>query len=46
MAPLTAPIMDELPAIAPFRHRLEELAAQMAAPSFYNNPRRAADVTR
>ena len=38
--------MDELPALTPFRLRLDELAAQMAAPSFYANPRRAADVTR
>ncbi len=38
--------MDELPALAPFQRRLEELGAQMAEPSFYNNPRRAADVTR
>jgi peptide chain release factor 1 len=38
--------MDQLPDIAPFRRRLEELAAQMAAPSFYANPRRAAEVTR
>ena len=38
--------MDELPSIAPFQRRLDELAAQMAEPSFYGNPRRAADVTR
>ena len=38
--------MDELPDIAPFQRRLDELAAQMADPSFYGNPRRAADVTR
>ena len=38
--------MDELPSIAPFQRRLGELAAQMAEPSFYTNPRRAADVTR
>ncbi|MGH7996497.1 MAG: PCRF domain-containing protein, partial [Opitutaceae bacterium] len=38
--------MDELPDIAPFRRRLDELAAQMAEPSFYGNPRRAAEVTR
>ena len=38
--------MDELPALAPFQRRLDELAAQMAEPAFYNNPRRAADVTR
>ncbi len=38
--------MEGLPDIAPFRRRLEELAAHMAEPSFYANPRRAADVTR
>jgi peptide chain release factor 1 len=38
--------MDELPAIMPFQLRLDELGAQMAAPSFYANPRRAAEVTR
>jgi peptide chain release factor 1 len=38
--------MEHLPNILPFRRRLEELAAQMASPSFYANPRRAADVTR
>lgn len=38
--------MDELPDLAPFLRRLDELAAQMAAPTFYANPRRAADVTR
>lgn len=38
--------MDELPDIAPFQRRLDELGAQMAAPAFYGNPRRAADVTR
>ena len=38
--------MDELPDVAPFRRRLDELAAQMAEPSFYANARRAADVTR
>jgi len=38
--------MDELPSIAPFQRRLDELAAQMAEPAFYGNPRRAADVTR
>ena len=38
--------MDELPDLAPFQRRLDELGAQMAAPSFYGNPRRAADVTR
>ncbi len=38
--------MDELPDIAPFQRRLEELDAQMAEPSFYSNPRRAAEVSR
>ena len=38
--------MDALPDISPFQRRLEELDAQMAEPSFYGNPRRAADVTR
>jgi peptide chain release factor 1 len=38
--------MDQLPAIDSFQRRLDELNAQMADPSFYANPRRAADVTR
>ena len=38
--------MDQLPDIFPFERRLEELAAQMAEPSFYANPRRAAEVSR
>lgn len=38
--------MDELPDLAPFQRRMDELGAQMASPSFYGNPRRAADVTR
>ncbi len=38
--------MEQLPDISPFRYRLDELDAQMAAPSFYANPRRAAEVTR
>jgi peptide chain release factor 1 len=38
--------METLPDIAPFQRRLEELAAQMAAPAFYANPRQAAEVTR
>jgi peptide chain release factor 1 len=38
--------MDQLPDISPFQRRLEELDAQMADPSFYNNPRKAADVSR
>lgn len=38
--------MDEIPPIAPFQRRLDELSAQMAEPSFYANPRRATEVTR
>jgi peptide chain release factor 1 len=38
--------MDELPDIAPFQRRLDELDAQMADPGFYANPRRAADISR
>lgn len=38
--------MDELPDIAPFERRLDELAAQMAEPAFYANSRRAAEVSR
>jgi peptide chain release factor 1 len=38
--------MDEVPDIAPFQRRLDELGAQMAEPAFYSNSRRAADVTR
>ncbi|MSU70293.1 MAG: peptide chain release factor 1 [Opitutaceae bacterium] len=38
--------MDELPDLTPFSRRRDELAAHMAEPSFYGNPRRAADVTR
>ena len=38
--------MDELPDLAPFQRRLDELGAQMADASFYANPRRAAEVTR
>ncbi len=38
--------MDELPELTPFQRRLDELGAQMAEPSFYANPRRAAEVTR
>src|ERR1035438_8433979 len=44
---ITGPLrMEQLPDIVPFRRRFEELAAQMASPAFYANPRRAADVTR
>jgi peptide chain release factor 1 len=38
--------MEALPDIFPFQRRLEELDAQMADPSFYSNPRKAAEVTR
>ncbi len=38
--------MDELPSIFPFQRRLDELAAHMAEPSFYGNPRKAAEITR
>ncbi len=38
--------MDVLPEIFPFQRRLDELAAQMAAPSFYANSRHAAEVAR
>jgi len=38
--------MPALPDIFPFQIRLDELDAQMAAPSFYSNPRKAAEVTR
>ncbi|HTX65892.1 MAG TPA: peptide chain release factor 1 [Opitutaceae bacterium] len=38
--------MDQVPDIAPFQRRLDECNAQMAEPSFYANPRRAAEVTR
>jgi peptide chain release factor 1 len=38
--------MDNLPDISPFKHRLDELAAQMADPAFFQNPRKAAEVSR
>ena len=38
--------MDRLPDIALFQQRLDELSAQMADPSFYANPRQAAEVMR
>ncbi|MBS0664638.1 MAG: peptide chain release factor 1 [Verrucomicrobia bacterium] len=38
--------MDQLPDLLPFERRRDELDAQMAAPSFYANPRKAADVSR
>ncbi|HEY5552103.1 MAG TPA: peptide chain release factor 1 [Opitutaceae bacterium] len=38
--------MTQLPDIAPFQRRKDELDARMADPSFYSNQRQAADVTR
>ena len=38
--------MDTLPDITPFQRRLDELAAQMAEPSFYANPRKATEISR
>jgi len=38
--------MDQLPDITLFQRRLDELDAQMAAPSFYANPRKATEVSR
>jgi peptide chain release factor 1 len=38
--------MDQLPEIVPFQRRLDELDAQMAEPSFYGNPRKAAEISR
>lgn len=38
--------MDQLPDIAPFQRRLEELGAQMADPAFYSQPRKATEVSR
>ena len=38
--------MSTIPDIAPFRRRLDELDAQMADPNLFNDPRRAADVSR
>ncbi|MEX2044483.1 MAG: peptide chain release factor 1 [Opitutus sp.] len=38
--------MDELPDLAPFQRRLDELGAQMAERSFYANPRKASEITR
>jgi peptide chain release factor 1 len=38
--------MEQLPDLAPFQRRLDELDAQMAEPSFYASPRRAAEVAR
>lgn len=40
------PAMDNLPDISLFKHRLDELAAQMADPAFFQNPRKAAEVSR
>jgi peptide chain release factor 1 len=38
--------MEKLPDITAFAQRYDELGAQMAEPSFYNNPRKAAEITR
>ena len=38
--------MPSLPDIGPFQRRLDELDAQIADPSFYAQPRRAAEVSR
>lgn len=38
--------MDQLPDIAPFQRRLDELDAQMADPAFYTQPRKATEVSR
>ncbi|MDB6092875.1 MAG: peptide chain release factor 1 [Verrucomicrobia bacterium] len=38
--------MDQLPDIFPFERRRDELDAQMAEPSFYASPRKAAEVSR
>jgi peptide chain release factor 1 len=38
--------MDEVPDIAPFQMRLDELDAQMADPAFYSNPRKATEISR
>jgi len=39
-------MQSPLPDLAPFQQRHDELAAQMADPAFYNNPRAAADISR
>lgn len=38
--------MDELPDITPLQRRFDELGAQMAEPSFYQQARKAAEITR
>ncbi len=38
--------MDQLPDLAPLERRSDELDAQMASPSFYANPRKAAEISR
>lgn len=38
--------MDKLPDIFPFKRRLDELDAQMRAPNFYQDARKAAGVSR
>lgn len=39
-------IMHNIPDIAPFREKLEELDAQISEPNFYSDQRRAAEVGR
>ena len=38
--------MHTIPDIAPFRDKLSELNEQMAAPDFYSDQRRAAEISR
>lgn len=38
--------MHNIPDIAPFRAKLDDLDAQMAEPNFYSDQRRAADISR
>lgn len=38
--------MEGIPDIAPFQTRKGELEAQMSAPDFFNDPRKAADISR
>ncbi len=38
--------MQVIPEIAPFKKRIEELDARMAAPDFYNDPRKAAELSK
>jgi peptide chain release factor 1 len=38
--------MEKLPDIAPFRHRYQEIDARMSAPDFYQDARKAAELSR